>query len=80
MTSKSASYDGGTAYNGGGYRAGAGEKKDADGNPFASMFGKDKGRAPSAVPEIDSPASDLFTKISNRYSEVQKRKALMEVR
>jgi hypothetical protein len=80
MTSKSASYEGGTAYNGGGYRAGAGEKKDADGNPFASMFGKDKGRSPSAVPEIDSPASDLFTKISNRYSEVQKRKALMEVR
>ena len=80
MTSKSASYEGGTSYNGGGYRAGAGEKKDAEGNPFASMFGKDKGRAPSAVPEIDSPASDLFTKISNRYSEVQKRKALMEVR
>ncbi len=80
MTSKSASYEGGTAYNGGGYRAGAGEKKDADGNPFASMFGKDKGRSPSAVPEIDSPASDLFTKISNRYSEVQKRKALMDVR
>lgn len=80
MTSKSASYDGGTAYTGGGYRAGAGDKKDAAANPFASMFGKDKGRSPSAVPEIDSPASDLFTKISNRYGEVQKRKALMEVR
>ncbi len=80
MTSKSASYEGGAGYNGGGYRAGAGDKKDAAGNPFASMFGKDKGRSPSAVPEIDSPASDLFTKISNRYGEVQKRKALMDVR
>lgn len=80
MTSKSATYEGAAGYNGGGYRAGPGEKKDADGNPFASMFGKDKGRAPSAVPEIDSPASDLFTKISNRYGEVQKRKALMDVR
>ncbi len=80
MTSKSASYEGGAGYNGGGYRAGAGDKKDAAANPFASMFGKDKGRSPSAVTEIDSPASDLFTKISNRYGEVQKRKALMEVR
>jgi|GEM_PF-4349507 len=80
MTSKSASYEGGAGYNGGGYRAGAGGKKDEATNPFASMFGKDKGRSPSAVPEIDSPASDLFTKISNRYGEVQKRKALMEVR
>lgn len=80
MTSKSATYEGGAGYNGGGYRAGAGDKKDAAANPFASMFGKDKGRSPSAVPEIDSPASDLFTKISNRYGEVQKRKALMDVR
>jgi hypothetical protein len=79
ITSKSATYEGGAGYNGGGYRAGNGANKEEAGNPFASMFGKDKGRSPSAVTEIDKPTSDLFTKISDRYREVQKRKALMDV-
>jgi hypothetical protein len=80
ITRKTASYEGGS-YSGGTYR-GSSQKKGEDGsaNPFASMFGKDKGRDTASTPEIDQPASDLFTKISNRYGEVQKRKALMDVR
>ncbi|MBY0517384.1 MAG: hypothetical protein K2P81_10770 [Bacteriovoracaceae bacterium] len=80
ITKKTASYEGG-AYSGGTYK-GSSQKKAEDGssNPFASMFGKDKGRETASTPEIDQPASDLFTKISNRYGEVQKRKALMDVR
>ena len=81
ITSKNVNYDGGGAtYAGGGWRPGSEKKEDAAANPFASMFGKDKGRDPAAAKEIDAPASDLFTKISNRYQEVQKRKALMDVR
>lgn len=80
VTSKSATYGGaGAAYTGGGWRPGAGKKEDGAENPFASMFNKKKGRELASAKEIDSPASDLFTKISNRYSEVQKRKALMDV-
>ncbi|MFP5459463.1 MAG: hypothetical protein ACLGG7_12075 [Bacteriovoracia bacterium] len=80
VTSKSATYGGaGAAYSGGGWRPGAGKKEDGAENPFASMFNKKKGRELASAKEIDSPASDLFTKISNRYSEVQKRKALMDV-
>lgn len=80
VTSKTATYGGaGAAYSGGGWRPGAGKKEDGAENPFASMFNKKKGRELASAKEIDSPASDLFTKISNRYSEVQKRKALMDV-
>ena len=81
ITSKKAAYEGSKGgYNGGGYNPSnkkPGESPTA--NPFAGMFGKDKGRDPANVAEIDKPASDLFAKISRRYGEVQKRKALMEV-
>lgn len=81
ITSKKAAYEGSKGgYNGGGYNPSnkkPGESPTA--NPFAGMFGKDQGRDPANVAEIDKPASDLFSKISRRYGEVQKRKALMEV-
>jgi hypothetical protein len=81
ITSKKAAYEGSKGgYNGGGYNPSnkkPGESPTA--NPFAGMFGKDQGRDPANVAEIDKPASDLFTKISRRYGEVQKRKALLEV-
>lgn len=81
ITSKKAAYEGSKGgYNGGGYNPSnkkPGESPTA--NPFAGMFGKDQGRDPANVAEIDKPASDLFAKISRRYGEVQKRKALMEV-
>jgi hypothetical protein len=79
VTSKAAKYDGGAGYNGGGWRDGGAKKPAGAENPFAAMFNKNKGRDIAAAKEIDSPASDLFTKISNRYSEVQKRKGLMDV-
>ncbi|MFP5492222.1 MAG: hypothetical protein ACLGG0_12030 [Bacteriovoracia bacterium] len=78
VTSKKANYDGAAGYSGGSWRAGAAKKEAAAENPFAAMFNKNKGRDIAAAKEIDSPASDLFTKISNRYGEVQKRKGLME--
>lgn len=78
VTSKKASYEGGAGYSGGSWQAGPGKKEAAAENPFAAMFNKNKGRDIAAAKEIDSPASDLFTKISNRYGEVQKRKGLME--
>ncbi len=81
ITGKKAAYEGSKGgYSGGGYSAS--NKKPTDSptaNPFAGMFGKDKGRDPANVAEIDKPASDLFAKISRRYEEVQKRKALMDV-
>lgn len=81
ITGKRAAYEGSKGgYNGGGYNPSnkkPGESPTA--NPFAGMFGKDQGRDPANVAEIDKPASDLFTKISRRYGEVQKRKALLEV-
>lgn len=78
VTSLGAGYNG-AAYSGGAYRAGGDKKPGDTANPFASLFGKDKDRGPAAV-EIDPPTSDLFVKISNRYSEVTKRKDLMEVK
>lgn len=78
VTSLGAAYSG-AAYNSSG-GGGRGDRKPAAAeNPFASLFSKDKGAAAEAV-QIDVPASDLFTKISNRYSEVNKRKDLMEVK
>lgn len=78
VTSLGAAYNG-AAYSGGAFRPGADRKPAAAENPFASLFGKDKAQDTSAV-QIDAPASDLFVKISNRYSEVNKRKDLMEVK
>ena len=78
VTSKKANYDGAAGYSGGSWRPGAAKKEGGAENPFAAMFNKNKGRDIAAAKEIDSPASDLFTKISNRYGEVQKRKGLME--
>lgn len=80
ITSKKAAYEGSKGgYNGGGYKASNKKPEPATANPFASMFGKDKGRDPANVAEIDKPASDLFAKISRRYGEVQKRKGLIDV-
>jgi len=79
ITSKSASYDGSSGYNGGGWRPGAKKADAAAENPFAAMFNKKQDREIASQREIDAPASDLFTKISNRYGEVQKRKGLLEV-
>ena len=78
VTSKKANYDGAAGYSGGSWQPGAAKKEAGAENPFAAMFNKNKGRDIAAAKEIDSPASDLFTKISNRYGEVQKRKGLME--
>ena len=78
VTSLGAAYNG-AAYSGGAFRPGADRKPAAVENPFASLFGKDKAQDTAAV-QIDAPASDLFVKISNRYSEVNKRKDLMEVK
>lgn len=78
VTSKKANYDGAAGYSGGSWQPGAAKKEGGAENPFAAMFNKNKGRDIAAAKEIDSPASDLFTKISNRYGEVQKRKGLME--
>ncbi len=78
VTSTNAKYDG-AAYAGAAWKP-SGPKKDGEAaaNPFSALFKKDDGRGPAAV-EIDAPASDLFTKISNRYSEVQKRKGLLDL-
>lgn len=77
ITNAGASYNG-AAYSGGAWRPGAGKKEGVAENPFSALFGKAADRGPAAT-EIDAQASDLFTKISNRYGEVQKRKGLLEM-
>jgi hypothetical protein len=77
ITKDSAKYNG-SAYSGGAWRPGSEKKDAAAANPFSALFNKDQARGPAAT-EVDAATSDLFTKISNRYGEVQKRKALLEL-